>query len=71
MHFLCQVLFILADLCFDNNSYIVGFQMSRPSRPEDVWRDVWWLTWGLAKGQPGYRSYKEVPKTSDTSKWTM
>ncbi|KAJ9314530.1 hypothetical protein DTO271D3_5268 [Paecilomyces variotii] len=52
-------------------SYIVGHQMSRPSRPEDVWRDVWWLTWGLARGHPGSRSYKDVPKTSDTSKWTM
>ncbi|KAE8317241.1 hypothetical protein BDV41DRAFT_561485 [Aspergillus transmontanensis] len=40
---------------------------SEPARPEDVWQDVEWSLWGMAKAQESYGQHKN--SQPDENKW--
>ncbi|OJJ38450.1 hypothetical protein ASPWEDRAFT_36074 [Aspergillus wentii DTO 134E9] len=54
-----------------NKVYITEFQMWRPRRPTDTWKDIEWMAWGLAKPPRGYQWSRETRAHPDKTDWEM
>ncbi|KAE8347711.1 hypothetical protein BDV24DRAFT_157186 [Aspergillus arachidicola] len=54
-----------------NKAYIIGFRMSAPAKPHNIWRNCEWIAWEMAKPQDDYHWYTEKDPYPDMSEWKL